>query len=146
MQVKGVNYDLYHCMELGLFPTVIARYSVDGPGYVSGMEFAKPYVHPSGEVKEGHPALVEAKRRAEDKGLDVNREEKNPIPPFNGDFKGLIVRTIKTYSEVLLKEGEGHLKLENIINATLGRPLGEIKISPHGPSGIRIDVPIFIDF
>jgi len=46
------NADLYFCAQLGI-PTVIARFSSDGPDYTSGMEFAK-----------SRNDLAEAKKRA----------------------------------------------------------------------------------
>jgi hypothetical protein len=49
--------DLYFCEQGGVEPTVIARYSDDGPDYSSGMVFASV-----------HPALGEAKRRAIEAG------------------------------------------------------------------------------
>ncbi len=51
------GYDLYYCPNE---PTVIARFSDDGPDYNSGMEFAK-----SGLI----PQLVEARNRAIKLGL-----------------------------------------------------------------------------
>lgn len=55
------DYDLYHCMQGGR-PTVSARYSSDGPDYFSGMIFGE-----NGQI----PALVEARNRAIERGLDV---------------------------------------------------------------------------
>jgi len=55
--------DLYWCKPT-TGPTVIVRYGDDGPEYSSGMVFAKPVV--------GNPALLEAKKRALEKGLDCN--------------------------------------------------------------------------
>ena len=49
--------DLYYCDRE---PTVIVRYADDGPSYSSGMVLADRGLN---------PALVEAKRRAIDKGL-----------------------------------------------------------------------------
>lgn len=54
--------DLYWCKQIIGGPTVIARYSDSGPDYSSGMVFAD-----NGSV----PSLVEAKRRAVEKGLEV---------------------------------------------------------------------------
>lgn len=56
-EYKGQRHDLYHCPQLGI-PTVIARYGDEGPAYTSGM--SSPY-----------PALVEARRRAIERGLPV---------------------------------------------------------------------------
>lgn len=55
-------YDLYHCPQ-GLVPTVIARYSSDGPGYTSGW--------PSKRFAREFPLspLVEAAKRAIRRGL-----------------------------------------------------------------------------
>jgi hypothetical protein len=52
--------DLYHCMQGGRMPTVIARYGHGGHQYISGMEGA-----------EVDPDLAEAKRRAAEKGLQL---------------------------------------------------------------------------
>lgn len=51
----GDTYDLYYCPQLGL-PTVIARYGDEGHEYTSGMT-------------SDHPALAEARQRAEKSGL-----------------------------------------------------------------------------
>lgn len=54
-------YDLYWCPTGGLgHPTVVARYSDDGPDYISGMEIADSGLS---------PCLAEAKKRAEILGL-----------------------------------------------------------------------------
>lgn len=53
------EFDLYHCGQGGHRPTVIARYGNDGPEYLSGMDS----VHT--------PSLVEAQKRAVEKGLPV---------------------------------------------------------------------------
>lgn len=59
------KYDLYWCPSGGGGrPTVVARYSDEGPGYTSGIEIANSGLS---------PCLVEAKRRAEIAGLDVSR-------------------------------------------------------------------------
>lgn len=50
------NHDLY--VHTGGWPTVIARWSSDGPDYYSGLMFA-----------DTRPELGEAKRRAESLGL-----------------------------------------------------------------------------
>lgn len=52
--------DLYVCTKALPWPTVIARYSSDGPDYASGMLFAK-----SGEI----PELTEALKRAVEMGI-----------------------------------------------------------------------------
>lgn len=57
----GIPKDLYYCAEGGFNQdTVVSRFSSDGPDYLSGMSFAN-----SGAV----PSLVEAKRRAIERGL-----------------------------------------------------------------------------
>lgn len=61
----GDYYDLYHCMQGGNCPTVIARFSDDGPDYQSGMPFAD---------KGLIATLVEAKRRAVERGLSTTVE------------------------------------------------------------------------
>jgi hypothetical protein len=57
--------DLYHCLQMGALPTVIRRFSSEGPDYVSGMALA-----------DIDPVLAEARRRAALSGLtahlDVN--------------------------------------------------------------------------
>jgi hypothetical protein len=60
------EYDLYHCLEFDSRPTVVARYGDEGPDYGSGMIFAD-----QGAV----PELVEAKRRAVERGLPVTPKE-----------------------------------------------------------------------
>jgi hypothetical protein len=35
------KHDLYFCAQDHIFPTLIARYSDDGPDYMSGLSFAK---------------------------------------------------------------------------------------------------------
>lgn len=57
--------DLYWCQQIGT-PTVIARFGSDGPDYSSGMIFADQGIN---------AALVEAKRRAVERGL--------PTQPIN---------------------------------------------------------------
>lgn len=68
--------DLYH--HGGSFETtLIARWSSDGPDYTSGMVFAAPFLSAATDkVVPGNPWLVEAKRRALEKGL--NCDEGNP--------------------------------------------------------------------
>lgn len=51
--------DLYFCPQSGS-PTIIARYSDDGPDYISGAVFAKDNQH-----------LAEAKERAENLGFKL---------------------------------------------------------------------------
>ena len=57
------NYDLYFCPQRGL-PTVIARWSDNGPDYTSGMVFAK-----NGTSKP----LVEALKRANKMGISTKQ-------------------------------------------------------------------------
>ncbi len=59
------GHDLYWCAQGGR-PTVIARWGDDGPNYQSGMIFAD---------RELIPALVEAKTRALQRGLDCGAPE-----------------------------------------------------------------------
>ncbi len=56
--VDQYRYDLYFCPQVSLtnIPTVIARFGSEGPHYTSGM--GSPY-----------PALIEARKRAINKGL-----------------------------------------------------------------------------
>ena len=51
----GDTYDLYFCPQVE-FPTVVARYGDEGWEYTSGM-------------RSDHPALAEARARAEKAGL-----------------------------------------------------------------------------
>jgi len=53
------EYDLYHCMQGGSMPTVLARYGNEGPEYVSGLF----------SVSEG--PLFEAQNRARARGLTL---------------------------------------------------------------------------
>lgn len=55
---RHLGNDLYHCLQGGNLPTVLARFGNEGPDYTSGLP-AVPYV----------PALAEAKRRAIAAGL-----------------------------------------------------------------------------
>lgn len=57
------QFDLYHCGQSN-FPTVIARFSDEGPDYLSGMVFANVSV-----------PLREAKRLAEERGLLCTEEK-----------------------------------------------------------------------
>lgn len=57
------NSDLYHAMEHDKWPTVFVRFGNDPWDYASGMVFAD-----NGSV----PALVEAKKRAIARGLQVS--------------------------------------------------------------------------
>lgn len=52
------QHDLYFCPQSGSNPTVIARFSSNGPDYTSGMVFV-------GQI----PELTEAHRLATEKGL-----------------------------------------------------------------------------
>lgn len=57
--------DLYHCLQGGLFPTLIVRESSVDSDYLSGSIFAEM----------GLPDFVEAAKRARELGLPVTREE-----------------------------------------------------------------------
>lgn len=59
-RTNATNYDLYHCNQSGVGPTVIARFSSRGGDYLSGLVFA-----------HRNTSLGEAKRRAVEKGLNV---------------------------------------------------------------------------
>lgn len=54
------GHDLYHCLQGGDMPTLIARYGNHGEQYTSGLAFA-----------DRDPCLAEAKRRAVAAGLPV---------------------------------------------------------------------------
>lgn len=53
------SFDLYYCGQGGWMPTVIARFGDDGPDYLSGLGMTKT------------PSLVEAQKRAKEKGLPL---------------------------------------------------------------------------
>lgn len=55
------GHDLYHCMQDGHMPTVIARFGSEGHKYKSGLVFATT-----------DPELGEARRRAADAGWKVS--------------------------------------------------------------------------
>jgi hypothetical protein len=59
------EYDLYHCMQGGSLPTVIARYGDYGPDYLSGIEFG----HAEVLIGEFNKPLAQAYMRA--KALDL---------------------------------------------------------------------------
>jgi hypothetical protein len=61
------QYDLWWSGQGGFTPTIIARWSSDGPDYSSGIAFG--WI----EDQPDNP-LVEARKRAETLGLDVQRE------------------------------------------------------------------------
>ncbi len=61
------DYDLYHC-DLGVCPTVIARFGDEGPQYTSSIWIAR-----QGTVL----SLAEALRRAVAKGLNVEYDLKH---------------------------------------------------------------------
>lgn len=64
----GQSYDLYTCKQSCNWPTVLARYSSDGPDYLSGLEIAKTIEsHPTDDKDRTHP-LVEAMKRAKERG------------------------------------------------------------------------------
>jgi hypothetical protein len=70
----GQSYDLYTCKQGRDWPTVIARFSSDGPDYLSGLPVAKELEsNPRNDNEYNHP-LVEAMRRAKARGL-LTREE-----------------------------------------------------------------------
>lgn len=68
-QVGEARYDLWYSSRPGEYePTLVARWSPDGPDYSSGLGF--------GWIEEGGVRpLVEARKRAEALGLDVRREQ-----------------------------------------------------------------------
>lgn len=70
----GKEHDLYTCKQGMNWPTVIARYSSDGPDYMSGLEVAVNIeTHPHDKSDQTHP-LVEAMKRAKERGLLTKRE------------------------------------------------------------------------
>lgn len=65
---QGQTYDLYTCRQGINWPTVLARFSSDGPDYLSGLEVARQIeILPLHEADRSHP-LVEAMRRAKEHG------------------------------------------------------------------------------
>lgn len=68
----GRASDLYHCMELGIRPTVTTRWSSRWHDYISGLIFAEPFEREDGTVRPALPTLAVAKRLAELRGLDCN--------------------------------------------------------------------------
>jgi len=79
-QEDNITYDLYVCAAGKNISTVVARYSSDGPDYLSGLEFALRYekginsngvtykktesfITPTGRI------LYEALKRAEERGF-----------------------------------------------------------------------------
>lgn len=54
------EFDLYHCLQGGKMPTVLARWSSNGPDYKSGLPFI---------VRD--PDMAEAWRRADARGLKL---------------------------------------------------------------------------
>lgn len=71
---QGQKYDLYTCKQGMNWPTVIARYSSDGPDYLSGLEVA---VHIEAlalnDADRTHP-LVEAMKRGKEHGHITRKE------------------------------------------------------------------------
>ena len=63
------EYDLYHCIQVGGMPTVIARYSDDGPDYMSGLRGAEPGLNLVTSKVETCIPLAVAKDRAIERGL-----------------------------------------------------------------------------
>ena len=57
------EFDLYHCMQGGASPTVLARYGDSGEQYLSGLAFA-----------DHIPSLGEAARRAAELGLHPSEQ------------------------------------------------------------------------
>lgn len=75
----GQDFDLYFCNQDRLWPTVVARYSSDGPDYESGLAAAKHIersVEGLGSTSVNHP-LVEAKRRAKERGLITRKDTRD---------------------------------------------------------------------
>ncbi len=56
-RAEEMDFDLYYCGQGGGLPTVVARFGNDGPEYLSGLNMTLT------------PALVEAQKRAKEKGL-----------------------------------------------------------------------------
>jgi len=77
-EFEGKQYDLYFCDQNRLWPTVVSRWSSDGPDYESGLPVAKAIERSSGELESrtNHP-LVEAKRRAKERGLITRKDTRD---------------------------------------------------------------------
>jgi hypothetical protein len=67
----GTRYDLYFCTQGGTIPTVLARWSDNGPDFTSGLLFAKEYIQAGLHF---HP-LVMAYTRAIAYGLLTGEEK-----------------------------------------------------------------------
>jgi hypothetical protein len=61
--------DLYHCLQGGNYPTVVARFSDEPEDYISGLRFALELE--SWENENNEEPLVEAYRRAKALGLKI---------------------------------------------------------------------------
>lgn len=55
--------DLYHCLQGGVMPTLVVRFSSAAPDYTSGAIFADA----------GVPEFVEAEKRAQALGLPLSK-------------------------------------------------------------------------
>jgi len=92
--ILDITYDLYVCSAGKNISTVVARYSSDGPDYLSGLEFAllyekginsngvtykntESFISPTGRI------LYEALKRAEKKGFKIHSEF---IKNLDGNF------------------------------------------------------------
>lgn len=68
------SFDLYTCKQGVNWPTVIARFSSDGPDYLSGLEIAiQLETNPRDDDDRTHP-LVEAMKRAKEHGHLTKKE------------------------------------------------------------------------
>lgn len=76
-EYEGVQYDLYTCDQGRNWPTVLARFSSDGPDYLSGLAVAKAIEKaPFNEAELQHP-LVIAKQRAKERGLVTRKDTRD---------------------------------------------------------------------
>ena len=70
------KWDLYHCMDFGTIPTLIARWGDEGPENTSGEDFSLPFYNPLLKARlHPHPGLAEARRRAQARGLPLLLDE-----------------------------------------------------------------------
>lgn len=67
----GTRYDLYFCTQGGTIPTVLARWSSNGPDFTSGLLFAKDHIQAG---RHFHPLAI-AYTRAIAYGLLTGEEQ-----------------------------------------------------------------------
>jgi len=97
IDVDGTVYDLYFCPQ-GYTPTVIARFSSNGPDYVSGLIFAQ----------KGYEPLATALARATEQGLYNPTPRLDPEKYIRRDHTDEQKEMIRNWARTLptLTEGE----------------------------------------